>query len=1648
MQCKTRNQNNQSISTATPMKDNSEKFSSKDAGDRVLGRRITGAEPSLSRPALQHHLGQEPIHRQPRESVTDDAILRYERRIQERPPGKAANRQGQNKKAPTSAEEGDWTHVPRYEHGDVRVRNGKEEYVLYVDSDGSPVWVDDDPDYSDDDDKQSKKVARMFITPDPPPVEKVKKIVPIAKPGIMLPNGKFRPFDLLPTPDVFRESAIPATLPNPDLFLATAYYYAGEDSVTVPTLHVFDPFPGRTVSAVRYSITLYTGGPHPEADWTVYVNGSYNVGFNIPASVVESRIQRSTITGAISLLSGSYYFDFFWEPSPPSGLTVDVNIFVSLEPTVPVVTNVNVVNTEPIWVTKTQQPLPPSTLANIPLHAAPSTFDVRARVPASSMVTYTGRTGPDHIPSWRCFTVMDNKVVFVEHTTKKGAQYKLKLTVEGAIKRPVETVHEASSYDEMLAKVHNKAMHTINGNTTAKKAQRTMKSMPEQAGQIRLQTKTTTDDTVVAAQRLAEALGKQMSKVTLIEEVHSDVPEIVLYPEEHFTKDPFTVDDMLTFFNGFIGNNTFLHKTELGFISVIMECEDFVVDWALQYLRDLSDELLNEEDFITSEPVPIIPSKTAATTTFERESTKLFSVTRGPAPTLSSEKDKKQPQIEVRQPKSNAQVDHVKNYTHSIARIVHKIKKPDYSGVWFLKSNASRDFKRKIACELWGPQWTKDNEMTSEKWIAYCVCFGISRNTMLLELLHVIPEFVKLDNVTQVSSAVAIYLGSTWVDTQRVRAQEQAIHNKTVHALNGNTSLSITMDDVNKAKGAVEMIQSATADKQLKGSTLWTRLTSMPTSVMPSVTSLYQNAMVRGATISSANVITNDIGLPIPTVATVPRQVRSTVTGLVQNSAVHLLLRSVRPVQWRTSEMKKSEMGTSLEQLASSSNLMTIKNEAISAGGFNGFDMVQLSKRKPFYGLSMDQMMLKYTLFNNVLNYELPSEFHNWADYGTLDQFCIPDPLVPVTYGSNDSPVFGEACGGLTSLFPYLNTAGTISFHLTEKTVPVGQKSAVVYFPPGMFGADDDREALAMFIRGWAPYPADMRTMTIGTFDENGLQAATQLFTIIAGSINVPGMTNIHVILPRNGNVRDPQNNADTLAMTQIIPHTGSGVSTGFAAARTPLLINYVGIVAPVVYNLCEFLYTWTMDHDTTSMANFLARMSRITGIKDSLARMREVGDLVSVGLPYMVEANAGGQVRVAPAQTASGEYVDFFSRRLTRTVVNWPQPVVPEGDVLIAQTDLIAWNLVATGLYYPPDVDPPEMELPEEFNRLEAIMWMHLRALSFAAVWNVHLHTLGWSVACWNSAFTNTTLECYRSHIRGYFAPSTAPYSIKQNAAWGPMLVKLFEACTGFTVAKMKVGGIETSIFDSRTSGINNYNTVIDPVVNAFNNGYIPVTVSDIWKNVILPHVPKEQMAFPPPSGNTSTQGFCSGLEHFRINDNQVGSFVDEAFHKPSDKSDHFILLSAETKWNERLMYVFTPARGTIYDGSIPGNAPLANTFPSSRRIVTPPWFGAAQPPTNEYSWNTCSMPDVTSTGQYIHAITTAANASVINRAQVGRASLNAPVWQLAGVYAHNDLIDTPSITIRSPFDAFRAKPDLKATGVALPADSSPNSEPIVKKE
>lgn len=1224
-------------------------------------------------------------------------------------------------------------------------------------------------------------------------------------------------------------------------------------------------------------------------------------------------------------------------------------------------------------------------------------------------VYFVRNEGSAHDTRWRAYTMNGVNLLVATSTTKKAAKDCLSRMISNLYNGSLPILSQVSTMDEMKARAHNKTMHTLNGNTYRSRAE---------AQQAHLQELMVMMKDIPVVSKVSE-IGFDDNESYVLRDAQEKAQQAKMLRDEMIKMPP---EELKAVLDGYLGDNTFVFRHEMGLISMVLDLEPWRFEVLDRVLADI-DDILEPEP---SSPMtqcnvePIHPANTniRGGVVIKKKEGDRAKVNRDPAmnekpPSIAERLREEEDRKRIKQQKTD-------NYEAMIKRVVQKCRNEIYCPVWFKYSSTPKNMKVVVAERLWGPGWSGKHDMSSNQWVVFCVLNAVNVFTCVELLLKTVEPVHNLRARYDIDPAFEAYIGLSWVEDSERRACEAAMHNKTVHALNGNTTFSRSMEDVIRARDTFDLLDSADMTGKLaKGSELELKLATIPSDTNPSLDSVYARTVIRGSTISANNLVTNDVALTNPLTMCYPRDVRPDGISALVPSTQRLPVFNTLSLSFNMSNMEMSEYGRLIYEKQVTANTMLARPDNITQNGWSMIEMASTVKKKPVNGFCTDDLMLKLTLLHTIYSFEARANSLPFTIFNGIDQLTRADPTVQPILTWNTSPIFGEDCGGATALFPYSSISGTVAFHLSEQSVPVSQRGNIIYCPTGLInGSEQDGENLALFIRMWAPYPAHMAVVSVGTTAADGSNPGPQDFVPKASLVQVAGYAQLHVVLPRITATRTPTDQQAAQDSAIYVPSTGSTQSTNLAP-NTVLNVSWVGVGGLTTYNLCEYLYTWNNDHDATTITVFLSKLQCLVGIKESLGRAQELADFYSTAVPTMPIATPITSTFFAPNTSRSFMTTDLFGQQDVYLGTNWPQIINAKANMIIHKCDPLSWNLVALNLYNT-DVDSASETLLEGFGRTQSLWWTVLRASVLTAAWTSHVSALGWDQTTWNTAYTNTSMVAFREHIQGYYS-NIATRGRLSNSHWGPMMAKWYKATTGYVNATFKQDQTLLTIWDYRIPNPRLYGSVVTQTTGAILDSVIPVTVCDVWLNALLESVPRYQMALPPPGGLSSATGFTDGLVYHKVAQGFVGGWVQANTIRNALSANEIIMTTSDSRWNERLLYIAGGATALYYDGTAPAGSPGIDTFATQRGVVPPVWVNQL-PGTNEYSRSTIANPLYDHNGLFTHAVATAANGSIVVQAMGGKATVNIPCWQLSYVTARSDV--PTDVKMISPWARFKAQP------------------------
>lgn len=982
-----------------------------------------------------------------------------------------------------------------------------------------------------------------------------------------------------------------------------------------------------------------------------------------------------------------------------------------------------------------------------------------------------------------------------------------------------------------------------------------------------------------------------------------------------------------------------------------------------------------------------------------------------------------------------------------VTRVCRKILTQGEDSVvrWFLECTPSTSFAYDVCTQLWGKAWLATDSWP--KWfMSWRLCSSATSQTpgSAPRALEMMGHFRLQAPLKQLSGVPAVQewfdsvFIDTWVSTEAVFGAEADAHNAAMHSLNGNGIFAGDMDEVRAAPAGSTLYSTPVSSETPKPWVTATEVSTVMSSVNPVDTDVPTAMPLRGDVVTAANAVVDNRQLPGNESFGAPRRVRDGAAAGLINSTNRVALAVFGPMSYSASKLEDSDLMKSIIEAAIRANQNLGRADNVTLGGFQAFDVAFIGRIKSYFGLSMQTALMKLTALSLILNMSqnrrnLPLSM----EAGLYDPYTQLDPVGPVVTGYNGSTIFGEGCGGATAVLPFRGgDAGEVFFHQTLETVPEPERATALFLPANLLLADyTPGQAIFLFVSMWADWPTLMWEYILPTLDTAAGNGADQRFIPHLATTFIPGLTRMHIILPRRTTVRNPttQGEANTNALVQ--PVTGPVASNGLAA-DTPLDVNYVG-GGLNGYNMAEFCYTWGQGCDATDIAQFIQRLNDLVDIRDELAHCFEKLAPAGVRYPPLVCQALDGVDKLAVNSAAGFQQISSLGVTLAPSTQNFPLASIPRPDFLCFETDIIAWNkavlTVAVVSGRPPSGEPVTALMANP----QSAYWFKLLARHQATTTTVHVAQLGWPAATWDAAYANADMRSFRLLARAHYAGAASGSLSPQPAQLGPSLARLFTALLGFSPSRDLVGN---TVFDYMAAPRTTRCTVISTAGVALTN-CCPVILPDVWVYQTAKCVPRGLMSYPPQNNEKSTTGLVAA-------DYAAIIAAGAAYYGPMLRTSSWrnALKQTDTRddtdeeiWNARLVVVL--AAGAIMRDAASGvvaNSPAAGQAPKAAILTAD--YTVPNLTTGLRSASTFWIPRVLPDGRLQYPMADRASMISLGRIQVGIQRAAIEIWAINGLLPSGDLklgLDAPGSSMW--LDMLRAAPVDLSQGGAQPEPQTP---------
>lgn len=980
-------------------------------------------------------------------------------------------------------------------------------------------------------------------------------------------------------------------------------------------------------------------------------------------------------------------------------------------------------------------------------------------------------------------------------------------------------------------------------------------------------------------------------------------------------------------------------------------------------------------------------------------------------------------------------------------RIVQKLKSGGDDAVvsWLMKSPPTR-FAYEITCLVWGKSWVVGNSW--QRWFATCR-LQKTGNFRALEMAGYSIFLPRIAELTAAKGWAAWFeseFKEAWANFFAVSESEAVAHNGMMHAYNGNPIFSQTMSSV-KQNPNIDSLYDTSVGKP--GPHPWSAaltLSTLPCSVAPRQLDVPTQMPFYADLVNAANAVVKGLALAPCESLLFPRTVRGT-NGETADSVQPLCPLTVGTMSYRAGEIVDTQLALDIIESALKANMVAGRADSVTLQGFHAFDAAYICRMKSYQGYSPQTILMKLLCLSMT---------NDWARERSRLPLCMEaskyDPRTKLSstgalsVGYNNSPVFDEDVGGSTAVLPFRGgSTGEIFFHITLESVPESERQLAVFCPSNLLLADQEIGlSIFFFVTMWADWPTLMWTVTLPTTDTSDLNPDNQAYIPFISNVFIPGMTRLHIILPRRAASRNPTSQVESNTQAMIRPICGSTASASFTAGQE-LNVNYVGGTL-TGYNMAEYCYTWGQNADTTSIVQFLQRLNDLTDIKDDVKFTFDQLAAVGVRYPPLVAQAPGATAVLAVDSAVSGVQITPLGYVIPPVSSTWPQSSISRPDFMIYNTDIVAWNKTVLGVGLAEGKLGTGCALTPMLADPQCMYWIELLARFQAVTTCVDRSYLGWSAGVWNTAYTNSDSFAFRETARTYFTSASGIGLATKPAQQGKALAGLYTGLLGFSPHLDAMGDSVFGYVSPPRS--TNLTTIFGPNDEIYDNT-VPVFLPDTWIHATCEKVPIFMSSFPPQNNEDSTTGLCPSGYRVSIaaGGTLYGAPILSSSFRDAVGKDELRDDTEEEIWNVRLGYLINN-QSIVADQS---TTPIANSLTGG--IL--PRSGEC---TEDYSIGTVArgvaacctyfiarvLPDCAC--QYIFY--PRATAIQMMRIMMGQARASIEIWSVCNVIPYGDMTLNISTGVVKGKAALRARKGEIASGkeqaVEVPAPSTANSAAV----
>jgi len=966
---------------------------------------------------------------------------------------------------------------------------------------------------------------------------------------------------------------------------------------------------------------------------------------------------------------------------------------------------------------------------------------------------------------------------------------------------------------------------------------------------------------------------------------------------------------------------------------------------------------------------------------------------------------------------------------------------------WALLRQPSPRLLSSVAHRLWG----KDVDFTTHwaYWGVAALATGAAPCTFLGQLVTLESRLNEFTTEPEWNAFFTAQTGNPWYSDLSVLASEASAHNRLMHELNGNPRLAQSMIEVKASMSKKAVFDELRDAGPLRPWETMSALSSMPASLNPRGLDLPTMMPIAGDIQTAANAIVARQRLLPPEAMLFPRFVRAGPGAVLQASLIPLQPMSFAIIDFQPSAIIDTAFLADLFDKARQQATMLGRPDAVTSTGFSAIDIQIVARTGSYGGLSMQQGLLKLVMLLQIVSWgqdrlRLPLS----GEVCVFDAYTQVDPIIAniLTSANDFGGVIGvaENSGGNAALLPYGGgLTGHVYFHFSLQTVPDEDRQNVVFMPPSLTQSDANAGvSFYLFVVMWAEWPCLQWRVSVPTRDTAGNNPQQQDFNPFASQAYIPGLRELHIIIPRNTSVRNPTDAASAQASANVLPTTGPRASAGLNP-NVAIQMNWVG-GGLVGVNLAEYCYTWSLAVGHGQIVTYLQRLNDLLPIDAELQQAWSRANMANVRYcPLMV-----GDLRAVPAITPPFG-TQNVSRSITSTMYapaslvmanNFPFLPPSQANLEIYQLHPVSWNKVALTLCEASGMSRSMSPITALICREHSLYFAKLAARNMATVMSYFYSYQGWPQIMWNSAYTDNSMIKIRRLMKGLYAQGIVGMQ-PQGSLWGRKLYNAYcnlidqnpiRDANGFWDADFICPPPAASLTILNAAGV--------PLTNL-----VPQILPDIWLYATMARVPRGFCSFPPNNTSMSTQGIC-GPKYATF---QLGPDGGGAFFGPTvrDVTPRYGIGTDDTRddeddeiWNARIMHVVSPAAQLV---NMQGNAVAASfgpgQFPGMMRRTEDYTMGALPNRWQFNTANTWSLPRVLPTGQLQFPVDTAANIAPTLRVLTEQTFALVETWMMNGITPSNPVPLSATGAGRSEWDdlLFAKPPEL---GGVKPSSDPPS--------